>query len=75
MLTSITRGLKERDMTNHKPKPMGTKTSKPPRTRDGKNFPGGRHLRRALKNLSARQNSFVAATKGHQQTKPGSMAR
>lgn len=41
-----------------------------PRTREGKNFPGGRHLRRALKNLNARRNSFKEAP---EYTKPGSM--
>ena len=65
------------DMADHrglaKRKRDRANNTKPAVTRDGKNFPGGRHMRRALKNLSARQNAFSDNVKGHQQTKPGSL--
>lgn len=44
----------------------GARPTMPPRTRPGKAFPGGKHLRRALAKLSLRQNF----AKGR---KPGSM--
>jgi len=47
--------------------------TKPAVSRPGQAYPGGRSLRRSLKNLSLRQNNFVDSVKGHQQTKPGSM--
>lgn len=45
--------------------------TKSPRTRDGKSFPGGRTMRRNLKNLSARQNGSGKPGR----TKPGSMTK
>lgn len=78
-MTAITRAAfqgktAERDMSDKrglaKRKRDRAKTSEPPRTRDGKTFPGGRTLRRRLKNLSARQAAFVAKV---DRTKPGSM--
>lgn len=49
------------------------KTSATPRTRSGKEFPGGKRLRAALKTLTARQKAFDPGAKGHQGRKPGSM--
>lgn len=62
---------------NHKPK----NTTKAPRTREGKTYPGGRFLRRALKSLAARQAAYEASktsVKGkaaNSFTKPGSMTK
>lgn len=49
--------------------------TKPARTREGAKFPGGKHMRRALAILSARQNAYAPFSKpsGHAQTKPGSL--
>ena len=47
-------------------------TAKRAETRPGKNFPGGRHMRRVLKNLSARQTA-AARDKDQSRKKPGSM--
>jgi hypothetical protein len=70
MLTQFSR-TGERDMTDkrEKRKRGHDKNKSPaPRTRDGKAFPGGRHLRRALAKLSARQNATLKDGR-----KPGSM--
>jgi hypothetical protein len=60
----------ERDLTDNRRlnprKSNRSKTAKPARTRAGASFPGGKHLRRALARLSARQNAATG-------TKPGSM--
>lgn len=48
----------------------------PARLRDGKNINGGRHLRRASKNLMVRRDSFESMDATRVQpshTKPGSM--
>lgn len=44
--------------------------TEPARTRDGKNYPGGRHLRRAFKTLGLRQ---AASSATPEDKKPGSM--
>lgn len=59
-------------------RPKGYKapnTAETPRTRSGQAFPGGKAMRRALKALSIRQNTFTPTMKpsGHACTKPGSM--
>ncbi len=83
MMTKITRDAAqgkpftgERDLTDNRRlnprKSNRNKTAKPSRTRPGQSFPGGKHLRRALARLSARQNAFD--TKDASRTKPGSMS-
>jgi len=51
------------------------RSTMPPRTREGKSFPGGRHSRRAMKRLTARQNQFAASSNEvkNASTKPGSL--
>lgn len=44
--------------------------TEPARTRDGKNFPGGRHLRRAYTKLNARRSTSAGTP---DDKKPGSM--
>lgn len=58
-------------------------TAEPPRTRSGQKFPGGKHMRKALARLAARQSAYVADKAGALDrnpnlgdgftTKPGSM--
>lgn len=64
------------------PKNRRNDTSEPPRTRPGKEYPGGRSLRRSLKNLklaSGTQQTGKSADHGLSKvgaagwTKPGSM--
>ncbi len=78
-MTAITRAAMqgktaERDMSDKrrlaKRKKDRANNTASPRTRDGKEFPGGRELRRRLKTLSARQKAFDPSAKGR---KPGSM--
>lgn len=56
----------ERDMADHRKltprKKNRANNTKPPRTRDGKSFPGGRTLRRTLANLSARRKMGAAGS-------------
>jgi hypothetical protein len=40
------------------------KGTKPPRTRPGQTYPGGKHMRRALKELSRRQSAREATVSG-----------
>lgn len=54
-------------------KPTGGKHAGPPRTRSGKTYPGGRKLRRAMKNLSARVAAHNTIKDAASYTKPGSM--
>lgn len=64
------------------PRPKGHKpnnTAKPPRTRAGKTYPGGRPLRRALARLAASTAFYEKAGQGKSKkgtiafTKPGAM--
>lgn len=48
-------------------------TAKPPRTRAGATYPGGKFLRRARKTLSARVAAFDAVKDKANQTKPGAL--
>lgn len=49
-------------------------TTKPPRTRPGQEYAGGKKLRKALKRLKARQeHTPEQSPKGMQMHKPGSM--
>lgn len=75
----LSKAIQESGSTRKKPKKVlnlegnkqtGGKYAKPIRTRPGKAFPGGRTLRRALANLSARRRAFKEAS-GY--TNPGSM--
>lgn len=68
----------EREAVDHRslrPKGKRANNTKPPRTRSGKNFPGGKALRKAHEILSARQRSFDAADGRvkNSRTRPGSM--
>lgn len=54
---------------NHKPE----KTMKTPRTRDGKDYPGGKHMRRALKALGIRKRVLEGQKSKQGETVPGSM--
>ena len=62
-------------VTPRRLKPKDYNCTEPARTRDGAKYPGGRHMRRALKNLGLRQNAFVprSSPADHQRTVPGSM--
>ncbi len=83
MLTKITKGLFqgkhlndiERDMTDHRQlnarKKNRANNTKPPRTRDGQTYPGGKAMRRALANLARRQNEFNSMKDASSYTKPG----
>lgn len=54
----------------------GKRSTMPPRTREGKEFAGGRSLRRAKKNLSMAQKAYVPHapnSRQHKRTLPGSM--
>ena len=46
--------------------------SKPPVTREGKPYPGGRSLRRSLRRLNTRRQMHQGKSQGH--TLPGSMS-
>lgn len=80
MLTKMTKGLFagqhinsiERDMSDHRRlaprKRDRNNTAKPPRTRDGQTYPGGKHMRKVLAKLGKRQ-----ANSPQEGNKPGSM--
>lgn len=51
----------------------GNTSTMPPNTREGKSFPGGRHRRRALTKLSARQNATPKESSPGEYRKAGSM--
>lgn len=55
-------------------------TAKPPRTREGKEYPGGKHMRRALAKLAMRNKEHgPEISRGHERGKgfyaPGSPSR
>ncbi len=47
-------------------------TTKPPRQREGKPFPGGKKLRKALAKLQARKQALAASKPRHNRHTPGS---
>lgn len=49
-------------------------TTKPPKQREGQEFPGGKTLRKRMKRLKARQEAMPSQSpKGMKMHKPGSM--
>ena len=47
-------------------------TTKPPRQREGKPFPGGKKLRKALAKLTARKQALASSKPRHTHHTPGS---
>jgi len=48
-------------------------STKPPKTREGKKYPGGKKMRKALANLEARIRHIPTGKNASRYRKPGSM--